>query len=470
MADQQVNVIVNVITKGQEKLKEVSQDLMKTGKTRDGHTAITTRANDVLSKNNVTLGQQIPLLRELNPVWGALGISWLAGATAIAGISAGAVMANQAFNSWLASTASLTMSFNTQTQSTWSYMDVVKELMSLHLDTGITMESLSNAMKILNAQTNQSGTSLDILTRAIKVHKDTHLPLIDVVTELGKAYHDGYMLAGQMIPAGPGAVNALIARMEEGADTSLQVKTKIDDEWSTTWESVKLSFGALVEIIKLGAIEVLKPLDLLVTAIQQFCIGDWEGAWGSLVSVASLALNPLSGVFSSLLDFIPDPWLTKLSGAVDFFAHGKWKTALDVLTTIVEAVQNPLGFALDQLTKLIKDKWPSISNLTKSLFGQITGATTEAGNTAASGAGSVLKSIGHFFGLQEGGRITTGGGVWVGERGPELLNLPAGAQVAPLDQGRSAGPNILQVYIGNELLSQFVIDDLNTAVRLRGGH
>lgn len=48
--------------------------------------------------------------------------------------------------------------------------------------------------------------------------------------------------------------------------------------------------------------------------------------------------------------------------------------------------------------------------------------------------GGFLGDIGSVFGLAEGGYIRTPGPVIVGERGPELLNLPTGASVTPMDK------------------------------------
>lgn len=43
--------------------------------------------------------------------------------------------------------------------------------------------------------------------------------------------------------------------------------------------------------------------------------------------------------------------------------------------------------------------------------------------------------VGFFPGLANGGTVTSSGLSWVGENGPELLNLPAGASVTPLTSG-----------------------------------
>lgn len=46
--------------------------------------------------------------------------------------------------------------------------------------------------------------------------------------------------------------------------------------------------------------------------------------------------------------------------------------------------------------------------------------------------GEVFGFLGGIFGLAGGGTLQTAGSVVVGEEGPELLSLPAGAQVSPL--------------------------------------
>jgi hypothetical protein len=55
------------------------------------------------------------------------------------------------------------------------------------------------------------------------------------------------------------------------------------------------------------------------------------------------------------------------------------------------------------------------------------------------GLESAGESVGDWLGLQHGGAIRTGGGVMVGERGPELLSLPPAATVTPLAPGAEPG-------------------------------
>lgn len=75
----------------------------------------------------------------------------------------------------------------------------------------------------------------------------------------------------------------------------------------------------------------------------------------------------------------------------------------------------------------------------------------------------------HFPGLASGGTVTSGGLSWVGERGPELMALPSGAQIYPHQQSiapqapwnRSAprDPIIVQVMLDRKVLAQAVADE-----------
>lgn len=57
--------------------------------------------------------------------------------------------------------------------------------------------------------------------------------------------------------------------------------------------------------------------------------------------------------------------------------------------------------------------------------------------------------------LADGGTLTSAGTVMVGERGPELLTLPTGARVTPLDKGTqgNAGGTVYSIQFGNVNLS-----------------
>jgi hypothetical protein len=66
-------------------------------------------------------------------------------------------------------------------------------------------------------------------------------------------------------------------------------------------------------------------------------------------------------------------------------------------------------------------------------------------------------AIGSLFGAAEGGTVTSPGALLVGERGPELVTLPAAASVVPLGEpaGFGAGGRLLRPI---QLTTQVVLD------------
>lgn len=58
---------------------------------------------------------------------------------------------------------------------------------------------------------------------------------------------------------------------------------------------------------------------------------------------------------------------------------------------------------------------------------------------ASAGAIAAASNLGGIPGAAEGGNVVRAGSVLIGERGPEILNLPTGAQVVPLDRAPRGG-------------------------------
>ncbi|HEX2657861.1 MAG TPA: phage tail protein [Polyangia bacterium] len=97
-------------------------------------------------------------------------------------------------------------------------------------------------------------------------------------------------------------------------------------------------------------------------------------------------------------------------------------------------------------------------------------------------AKSFAKSLKKVLGIKgkAAGGVSGGGLTAVGERGWELLDLPAGSRVrphgdsrrimqAPAGGGWGGGPFVVQLHIGGRHLADVMIDPLRNAVRTRGG-
>ena len=80
-----------------------------------------------------------------------------------------------------------------------------------------------------------------------------------------------------------------------------------------------------------------------------------------------------------------------------------------------------------------------------------------------------IEGIGRFLSfdwLADGGTITMPGTVLVGERGPELLTLPRGAQVTPLD--RAGGTIVVPVYLDGREIARATLPHQAREMQLRG--
>lgn len=112
-------------------------------------------------------------------------------------------------------------------------------------------------------------------------------------------------------------------------------------------------------------------------------------------------------------------WQT-IKDAASFIATGAvlaWQLYTDYIGTVITAVQTLVGW--------LGDAWD--------LMRDVAGFAMPGGDTGLFSGNGVL-GIAGVPGLASGGTVRAAGTTLVGERGPELLHLPAGASVEPLSE------------------------------------
>ena len=285
MADNQVNILIEVIAKGQAALKEVDKGMADLSKRAAESTAVTLKSDNALTKSNVTLGKQIPILRELSPLLDMAGLGFIAGATGIAAIGAGAMMANQAFETWMSGTLGLAVANNTLTGGNMSLGEAIKTVTELSDKFNITQGDVATTLGILDGVTGKAGTSMDLLADAVKISHDTGLPLIDVIKQMAIAWHDGSNVVdefGAHTLVGKEAVLKLEQQLEATTSTFGATTSFIDSTWAKTWEGLTTGVGAVVNtLIELGKVLLMlqfNPFELLeqgLKAIFQFDLKAW---------------------------------------------------------------------------------------------------------------------------------------------------------------------------------------------------
>jgi hypothetical protein len=197
--------------------------------------------------------------------------------------------------------------------------------------------------------------------------------------------------------------------------------------------------------------------------------------WDEVVAGVVAAWNWLKeagvAVWDWLLQFFKDwwPWLLAI-----FTGGGSLVLAwvIDHWDEIVAFVQS----AVEKIGGFLSGMWDGIKDGLKAALnwaiGQINGAISGI-NVLISGANKVpgvnIPSIPSIPYLAEGGNILGGGAAMVGEAGPEILDLPRGARVTPLDRAGGGGGGRQDVYIhldGDEDLVRL----FRRAIKVRGGN
>jgi hypothetical protein len=178
-------------------------------------------------------------------------------------------------------------------------------------------------------------------------------------------------------------------------------------------------------------------------------------SWNGFVSWLTDSLEALASwwgdVWSGIVGFFEDMW----QGLVDWFMNipmFAWLTkTIILLASNWDAIWASIGQTFEDVWNGIGDFFIGVANwVLDGIEAFINGAVDLLNGilapiNAVSGAIADVTGIGirvpllpyvDIPGLWEGGNILRSGSVLVGERGPEILNLPRGASVEPLDGGR----------------------------------
>jgi tape measure domain-containing protein len=142
----------------------------------------------------------------------------------------------------------------------------------------------------------------------------------------------------------------------------------------------------------------------------------------------------------------------------------KWRWFHNLMNLVATGIKNGLLWVFKELYKVMVDIWNIGKKLMDYIFHPL-GTLKGIGSSLLNMVTHPFGSLGGIFGLQTGGVVQRGGMVMVGEHGPELMRLPGGAQVSPLQtHGRfnlqeSWMPSQIQpsdVYIDGKKVAQIV--------------
>jgi tape measure domain-containing protein len=191
-------------------------------------------------------------------------------------------------------------------------------------------------------------------------------------------------------------VGYVVTKFEEMGIDIVQVITDISLWLTGAWETIRVGVVAFLEGVRTV----------------------WQTVWGAISSWIMNKWNEITTTFKLFADgfmLVMTPWLTALSTAWT----GMWTAFTSVATTAWEGaktiVKSSINWIIEKVNKLIE----KINEVAKK-------------GASVLGLGDKVPQIKTIPLLAKGGVVSTAGAAIVGEAGPELVSLPRGATVSPL--------------------------------------
>lgn len=181
------------------------------------------------------------------------------------------------------------------------------------------------------------------------------------------------------------------------------------------------------------------------TSIGSFFSGLWAGIKDTAI-----------GVWNSITGFLSGAWNTISSAAVSVFT-GIGNAIKNVWNGIVGAIKGAINSIISAINSMIRGAVSGVNGLINGI-NSVTGAVG-------------IPAIPTFTApqipmLANGGLIRTAGTVIVGEKGPEMLSLPRGAKVSPIDKSRqNENKFYINIYADGKSADE-IVDELVPKLKL----
>lgn len=185
---------------------------------------------------------------------------------------------------------------------------------------------------------------------------------------------------------------------------------EVYEHWQQIWAAIKTATSAVVSALTTVFHTLAGPVMAIVTGGVNALRAAWTAAWNAIRAVVSAVWSALSPVFHAIVDG------GLLLIRTDIAAlQAVWASAWHGIQSVIEGVWAVIRPIFDGIRSAAEDVASAISKVTG----------------AAGKVGGVLGGIGHVLGFAGGVTSFAGGVAMVGEQGPELVRLPAGADVVP---------------------------------------
>lgn len=275
---------------------------------------------------------------------------------------------------------------------------------------------------------------LDVVLPAIEEHViPAIIKLSEVVVKLIEWFGDldpviqKAILAFVAIVAAIGPLLVIVGKVMTAISTLMPVITKIIGVIKSLGVVVKALIAIKKALLVVFA-ALTGPIGLAIAAVAALAAGAYLliTNWESVVNFFKGFISFFRGIFAGLAD-----WVGNIFQTIGDVIVGRFRMAVELVKNIAKGIVNTIigmlnSFA-EQVNRIIRT------------FNKVPGVN--------------LPTIGTIPKLADGGKIRQEGSAIVGEEGPELLSLPSGAKVTPLDkkgQGQGVTINIIEPKLFNE--------------------
>jgi len=436
MAENEVQLKIKVTSEGSEQIDDTSKKVDNLDKkSKKGNTTFVDLSKSLLQSNNVTgaLGKSVVSLASK---LGVMGVAGAIGIKTFQGLKQFTIESIKEADKYNTTLSSLTSAVNTYGSTTYSVADIESRATKISDTYKIAKSKLAEMLEDGIKKTNDLDTAESLLIDSIELEKSGVIDLESAYQTLLDAYDGSLIVLDELektMPAGMQAVNKEIDKLKTGKDETIGYINDVNDRWNKLGDDIKTSWGDewLLQIAK----------------------------WKDTILIIVDKVGGLLDGIKNIKEKYVDPMIDKIKEWWDSLKMPEWlKSALDLIGTFLG--NTTIGTQIKAGYDLIGGD-TSLANIEKTLFG---GGLVNAMDDLASWLG--------VKGMANGGVVTSGGIVNVGENGPEQLILPTGAEVIP--NGGSNGVNITLNVSGSVWTTRQLANELSSLfyeqMTLRGVH
>lgn len=200
--------------------------------------------------------------------------------------------------------------------------------------------------------------------------------------------------------------------------------------FETVWPKIEPIVRGVMNEIKLLIEQRLVFIRDLINVVLAVLRGDWEEAWQGIKDLLKNQLDIMKELIENRLEvyktLLSEAWTAIVNGATYAFTALK-VTVLDIFDDLKEGIRAALNWIIDKINAFVGGL--------NSVLGPIGGLLGKVGVD--------LPDIGTIPRVASGSRGFPGGLALVGERGPELVDLPGGSRVYSHEESQRLGGTII---------------------------